>query len=162
MQSVSLLNKLFADLKMPALEIDVLDPNNQEYEGFDFCIAKTQYRSRLAKKTPKKAGYFLAIWEKDAENKNIPFVEREFPDYLIVNIIDGERKGLFIFPRLLLMQQGILSSGTKIGKMAFRVYTPWDKVLNASATKTAKWQLPFFVELPVSNLKADVLLQAYQ
>lgn len=171
MQSVILFNELFTDLKMPALENPVLegstldnliiDPHNQEYEGFDFSIADTRYRSRLARKTPKKAGYFLAIWEKDSESKNSPFAANAFPDYLIVNIIDGERRGQFIFPNIILMRHGILKSPSMPGKMAFRVYTPWDKDLNMSAAKTAKWQLPFFVALPASNPKMNPLLQAY-
>ncbi|UNM97401.1 MepB family protein [Ignatzschineria rhizosphaerae] len=151
MQSVTLLKTLFLTLGKPSPEIIALDPYNQEYEGFDFRVLNVNYRSRLARKTPKKAGYFLAIWEKDAENKNISFSEITFPDFLMVNILDGERKGQFIFPKWVLKQQGILSSSTKPGKMAFRVYTPWDTDLNRSAAKTAKWQLPFFVELPVDN-----------
>lgn len=80
---------------------------------------------------------------------------------MIVNIIDGERKGQFILPKSVLKQQGILASTTAPGKMAFRVYTPWDKDLNVSATKTAKWQIPYFIELPVENPKSHHLLQAY-
>lgn len=161
MKSVKLLKELFKSLQMPALEIDLLDPYNQEYEGFDFSVSQTTYRSRLAKKTPKKSGYFLAIWKKDSENKNIPFHENQFPDYLIVNIMDGEREGQFIFPKALLKQKGILRSITMPGKMAFRAYTPWDQDLNSSATKTAKWQIPYFVELPVENPTRDYLRQVY-
>lgn len=162
MKSVDLFNALFKSLEMPALEIKKLDPFNQEYEGFDFAISHAIFRSRLAKKTPKKAGYFLAIWEKDSENKNVPFNDNQFPDYLIVNIIDGERKGQFIFPKTVLKQQGILASTATPGKMAFRVYTPWDKDLNVNATKTAKWQRPYFVELSVEYSQNSVLLEAYR
>lgn len=161
MQSVTLLNTLFSTIGKPALEITTLDPYNQEYEGFDFTVLDLKYRSRLARKTPKKAGYFLAIWEKDVENRNIPFFDATFPDFLMVNILDGERKGLFIFPKAILRQQGILSSNAKQGKMAFRVYTPWDKDLNVSATKTAKWQLPFFVELPADGVDIEPLLSKH-
>ncbi len=162
MKSVKLLNELFKSLEMPVLEIDCIDPFNQEYEGFDFSVSQIRYRSRLAKKTPKKAGYFLAIWEKDLANKNIPFSAEAFPDYLIVNIIDGKRKGQFIFPKVLLKQQGILSSPTKLGKMAFRVYAPWDQDLNVSAMKTAQWQTPCFIELPAESFKRDNLRNVYR
>lgn len=162
MKSINLFNELFESLEMPAIEISELDPNNQEYEGFDFSVSQTRYRSRLAKKTPKKAGYFLAIWEKNSENKNIPFSAETFPDYLIVNIIDDERKGQFIFPKRVLQQQGILSSPAKLGKMAFRVYARWDQDLNSSATKTAKWQIPYFVELFVEDSTRDYLRQVYR
>ena len=161
MQSVTLFNVLFSTLGKPALEITRLDPYNQAYEGFDFNVRNIKYRSRLAKKTPKKAGYFLAIWEKDAENNNIPFSEIRFPDFLIVNILDEGRKGQFIFPKATLKQQGILSSDIKPGKMAFRVYTPWDRDLNMGAIKAAKWQRPFFVQLPADSADLDPLLNVY-
>ena len=161
MKSINLFNELFESLEMPAIEISELDPYNQEYEGFDFSVSQTRYRSRLAKKTPKKAGYFLAIWEKNSENKNTPFSAETFPDYLIVNIIDDERKGQFIFPKRVLQQQGILSSPAQLGKMAFRVYTRWDQDLNSSATKTAKWQIPYFVELTMPSAKESKLLRIY-
>lgn len=55
MQSVTLFNALFSTLGKPALEITRLDPYNQACEGFDFKVRNIKYRSRLAKKTPKKA-----------------------------------------------------------------------------------------------------------
>lgn len=149
MQTIHWYHQLVANSKMPAFTVLRCDSYNQEYEGFDFCFeqdSNVQYRSRLAKKTPKKAGYFLAIWEKNSENKNIPFDIEKFPDYLVVNIMDGNQKGRFFFPKSILLSQGILSSQTEKGKMAFRIYAPWDKNLNSNASKVAKWQLPFFVE----------------
>lgn len=148
MQTIQWYHQLIADSQMPAFTILRLDSYNQEYEGFDFCFEhdlNVQYRSRLAKKTSKKAGYFLAIWEKNSENKNVPFDIEKFPEYLVVNIMDGDQKGRFIFPKSILYSQGILSSPTEKGKMAFRIYAPWNKNLNSNASKVAKWQLPFFV-----------------
>ena len=40
--------------------------DNQEYK-----------RCRLAKKTPKKEGYFTVFWKKDQDNKNIPYTDRD-------------------------------------------------------------------------------------
>lgn len=37
---------------------------NHEYEAFNFKLAHHTFKSRLAKKTPKKTGYFVAIWQK--------------------------------------------------------------------------------------------------
>lgn len=46
---------------------------NKEYEAINLSINKISIKSRLAKKTPKKRGYFLALWKKDQENINVPY-----------------------------------------------------------------------------------------
>jgi len=53
---------------------------NEDYESI---LIKTKYdqkykRCRLAKKTPKKEGYFTVFWKKDQENKNIPYTESNY------------------------------------------------------------------------------------
>ena len=45
--------------------------DNQEYK-----------RCRLAKKTPKKEGYFTVFWKKDQDNKNILYTDRDLGDEL--------------------------------------------------------------------------------
>ena len=47
---------------------------NEKYEGILIKIKEEQEykRWRLAKKTPKKEGYFTVFWKKDSRNKNIP------------------------------------------------------------------------------------------
>ncbi|MFW7395241.1 MepB family protein, partial [Vagococcus fluvialis] len=57
---------------------------NEEYEGYTFNIGETAYRSRLAKLTPKKKGYFVAFWEKDDTNQNQAYSFKNSPDYLII------------------------------------------------------------------------------
>lgn len=49
------------------LEIIREELQNKEYRGMIVKTAKdgTMTRTRLAKKTDKKAGYFVAFWEKD-------------------------------------------------------------------------------------------------
>lgn len=136
--------------------VEHVDIYNSEYEGIDLSFNQQRYRSRLAKKTPKKNGYFLAIWEKDPAGNNKPYDYESFPDYLIINIIDGQQKGQFIFPKLVLKDKGILSAEDRQGeivqgKMAFRVYAPWNKDLNSAAKKSAKWQQAYFVEIAPGN-----------
>lgn len=122
-------------------------PFNQDYESISFNIDGTNYQSRLAKKTPKKKGYFLACWIKNFNNINIPYREDNFSDYLLVLILDVQNKGYFKFPKSVLIEKGILKSPSTKGKMAFRVYPNWENDLNATALKTQAWQVQYFYKL---------------
>ena len=62
--------------------------DNQEYK-----------RCRLAKKTPKKEGYFTVFWKKDQDNKNIPYTDEDLGDELLIVVIDGCHWGIFIIPK---------------------------------------------------------------
>jgi hypothetical protein len=55
--------------------------------------------------------------------------------------------GLFIFPKTILAEKGIISNAKKEGKRAFRVYSPWDLVKNNQAEKSKKWQFEYFYEI---------------
>ncbi|WP_229720029.1 MepB family protein [Oceanobacillus neutriphilus] len=120
-----------------------------EYEGTTFTINDTKYRSRLAKQTPKKDGYFVVFWEKDVNQRNEAYAYSESPDKIMISIIDKDLKGQFIFPKSLLLEKGILRTVDNKGKMAIRVYPSWEKSLNTSAKKTQAWQAPYFMN--VSN-----------
>ncbi|HFL0276011.1 TPA: MepB family protein, partial [Listeria monocytogenes] len=106
------------------LEIIQEELQNKEYRGMIVKTAKdgTTIRTRLAKKTDKKAGYFVAFWEKDEFGKNCPFDENDCADFLCIVVIDGDLNGLFVFPRQCLIDKGILTSEASIGKMAARFY----------------------------------------
>ncbi|MEQ5994228.1 MepB family protein [Staphylococcus saccharolyticus] len=87
------------------------------------------------------------MWKKNTGSINQPFNEEEFPEKLVVHIVDKERIGQFIFPKHALLAYGILSDGKNQGKMAFRVYPSWEKNLNNTARKTQKWQTQYFPAL---------------
>ncbi|MEG0328615.1 MAG: MepB family protein [Erysipelothrix sp.] len=130
------------------INLTLIEENqNQEYEGFRFEYERKIYRSRLAKKTPKKKGYFVAFYEKDNLNVNQAFSDDDPADITLVSIIDGNLKGIFIFPKEALKQHGILKTKSQKGKMAIRVYPSWEKDLNATATRTQKWQIEYFKDL---------------
>ena len=124
-----------------------LEEQNSDYEGAIFQLSHHIYRMRLAKLTPKKKGYFVAVWEKDTTGTNQAYSYEESPDKLIVSIIDGEKCGQFIFPKSTLLTYGILKNATQKGKMAFRVYPSWVSGLNATAKKTQAWQSAYFIDL---------------
>lgn len=128
------------------------EKQNSNYEGMTFFLGHHHIRSRLAKKTPTKKGYFVAAWEKDNFNQNKPFDDENSPDLLIISIMDQSKNGVFIFPKSTLVTQKILNSSKTTGKMAFRVYPSWENNLNKTATKTQLWQKAFFIDL---SLKID-------
>ena len=124
----------------------LVEEQNQAYEGLTFELNDETYRSRLAKKTPNKKGYFVVFWEKNRQNNNQPYAFESAPNQLIVLILDEEKQGVFLFPKKVLLEQGILRDETTKGKMAIRVYPTWENELNASARRTQKRQEAYFTD----------------
>lgn len=123
------------------------EKQNEEYEGMIFTINNQSFRSRLAKKTPTKKGYFVVFWEKDENNINQPFLFEESPQETLVFVSDNEKRGVFKFPKEILLKKGILKDDKSKGKMGIRVYPEWESDLNQTATKTQQWQLDYFTFL---------------
>lgn len=146
-QSVKLIKEVVAAIGNHEMDDLIQEEQNSEYEGVRFNLLNQTYRSRLAKSTPKKQGYFVVFWDKDDKDKNQPFSYLSSPDRVIVTVMDNEKVGQFIFPKTVLHKQGILSSEISKGKMAIRVYPSWISNLNPSAAKTQKWQVEYFVDL---------------
>ncbi|HDL0563398.1 TPA: MepB family protein [Staphylococcus aureus] len=119
---------------------------NQDYEALTFSFKEETYQSRLAKKTPTKAAYFVTCWTKDENNCNQPYSKEAFVDYLMIIVIDEELSGYFLFPRELLVEKGILTTFEHKGKMAFRVYPKWCNQLNKRTEQTQNWQCKYFFE----------------
>ncbi|MBF2400424.1 MepB family protein [Listeria seeligeri] len=117
-----------------AFEIVQYEKQNKEYQGMVIKTAKDgcTIRTRLAKKTEKKEGYFVAFDKKDS------------PDFLCIVVNDEDLQGLFVIPKQVLVEKGILRSEGIKGKMAVRFYPAWCENLNKTAQKTQKWQLDFF------------------
>ncbi|WP_076605209.1 MepB family protein [Arcobacter porcinus] len=125
-------------------EIIKVENQNIDYEGIVFQDNKcVKYRSRLAKKTPKKDGYFVAFYERK-NNINQAFNEQTSIDFLIILIVDDDKKGIFIIPKEECIKKGILSTSTSKGKMAMRFYPNWCHNLNNTALQTQKWQTIYF------------------
>ena len=91
----------------------------------------------MAKRTPKKEGYFTVFWKKDQNNKNIPYTN------------DNDKRGLFIIPKEVAIRKNILSTKDSNGKMSMRFYPPWCSNLNTTARATQKWQLQYFREIKI-------------
>ena len=151
----SLLNDLGLSPSLPTK-----DTYNSEYEGFCFQADGLSFRSRRAKKTPKKQGYFVAFWEKDTNNKNIPFSFEAFPDKLVISVIDGPLSGQFIIPKSVLREKKILKHKGITGKMALRFYPSWENSLNKTAQAAQKWQCDYFIDT-TNIIQKEKLAQLY-
>ncbi|MCG3402142.1 MepB family protein [Staphylococcus massiliensis] len=147
-QSLVLLRGLF---KMDKETIEI-EPFNQAYESCTFVYGRETYRSRIVHRTPKKKGYFTALWTKRDNGTNRPFRDSETCDYTIIMINDGAHQGYFRFPKQIMIHKGISSSSAHKGKMAFRVYPPWEDELNATAARSQSWQLRYFRKINNMNI----------
>ena len=88
---------------------------NEKYEGILIKIKDEQAykRCRLAKRTPKKEGYFTVFWKKDQNNMNIPYTKEDLGTELVIVVIDdNDNKGLFIIPNEVAIRKKILSTKT--------------------------------------------------
>lgn len=156
-ESVTLINQLLNQAGLPQVSEMDIEPFNVEYESCIFNINQKEYRSRKAKKTPNKKGYFVVFWIKDSNNKNRPYLWEETPEKLVITVIDGNKKGQFIFPRELLLQKNILKAENSNGKMAMRVYPDWEVELNKTAEHTQKWQSDYFIDLTHEINEASII-----
>ncbi|WP_052723889.1 MepB family protein [Paenibacillus wulumuqiensis] len=143
--SLQWIHSILLQANIPDITNLQIESQNAAYEGMTFEIDTHTFRSRLAKHTPKKKGYFVVFWEKDIDNNNRAYSDKECPDQVIVNVMDHDKQGQFIFPREILLKHGILRSGDQKGKMAMRVYPDWEDELNTAARRTQKWQLLYFI-----------------
>lgn len=139
------------------------EKQNSKYGAGLFELSCRTVRFRVANITPTKIGQFVAIWEKDMNNKNQPFSYEEAPDLLVITTLKNDTEyGQFIFPKEILFKQNIFRSSSTKGKMAIRVYPSWDRPTSKQAIKTQKWQLPYFVDMSHQNkLSREKIIKLY-
>ena len=82
------------------------------------------------------------MWKKDENNTNVPFIEDDLENQLIVNIVDDKRRGQFIFPKDILIKKGILKVMILRENGIESVST-----LGDTAAKTQVWQCAYFNEI---------------
>lgn len=65
---------------------------------------------RVAKTTPTKTGQFVTVWKRPHPAADIaPLDEADPVDVVIIAAADGAQHGLFIFPRSVLLERGVMS-----------------------------------------------------
>lgn len=133
------------------------DEYNNNYNGCNFKIDNKLICYREAKKTPKKAGYFVVLWRKGI-NGNEPYSERDLIDLYIIDI---PNKGFFIFPKTIMIHRSILMNNKSKGKMGFRIYIGDEKLTNEEAMRTETWQMEYYVDNKIwidMSVKASAML----
>lgn len=139
------------NFKITALRIDT---ESAEYDACQFTLNRKQIISRSSKITPKKVGQFVTFWKRaNAEAPIVPFDTDDNFDFFVVNIRTDNHFGQFVFPKAILIKKGIISTTTKEGKRAFRVYPSWDTPTSKQAEKTQKWQLYYFYDAKTVDLE---------
>lgn len=136
-----------------------LEEESKEYAACKFMIGNLSIISRIAKVTPTKIGSFVTFWKRENNGPIMPYHISDNFDFLIVNIVSQNNKGIFIFPKSALLQHNIIS-GSSEGKRAFRIYTPWDKPISKQGVKSKKWQIEYFSEMD-NEEKISLLLKNY-
>lgn len=124
-----------------------LETESKEYDGCQFELNNLRVISRTAKITPKKAGQFVTFWKRNKNGIIEPFQENDAIDFYVVNVKSKQSFGQFVFPKSVLIKQGIISTENKEGKRAFRVYPSWDIPKSKQAEQTQKWQLNYFYKI---------------
>ena len=125
----------------------LIEKENVKYGGCTFTLNDLHIRFRVAKITPKKIGQFVTLWKRIGKTP-APFDISDPVDFFVVSVRKEDLFGQFVFPKAALREKGIVSENSKGGKMAIRVYPPWDKTISPQAQKTQKWQLKYFLEIP--------------
>lgn len=129
----------------------VCESESQDYAAANLIINGRKIKFRTGKITPTKIGQFVTFWKRNEKNITIPYDQFDDFDFLIIQVQLNKLLGFFIFPKIILVEKGIVSSSTKEGKRGFRLYPSWDLAENSQAIATQKWQLLYFFEATISN-----------
>lgn len=127
----------------------IKEKESAAYGAYQFELNTQKILFRVAKTTPTKVGQFVALWKRNGPIQ--PFDLSDDITFFIINTKSRGRFGQFVFPKSVLSHQGILSTDSKEGKRGIRVYPSWDVTTNKQAQKTQKWQLNYFLEIPLDK-----------
>lgn len=123
-----------------------IEDESEDYGAAEFTINHHSIKFRVGKITPTKVGQFVTFWKRLGKGPILPYEFTDFFDFLVVSVRAENHFGQFVFPKAVLCEKGIISSGEKEGKRALRIYPPWDKADNSQAKKTQAWQLQYFIK----------------
>jgi len=132
------------------------EEQNADYGAYVFNLNGISIRFRVAKITPTKVGQFVTLWERIGNGSIQPYDVSDAVDLFVISTRKGSHFGQFVFPKAVLCDHDIVSDQGEGGKRAIRVYPPWDNPTSRQAMRTQKWQLEYFMEIPV-NIPIDVV-----
>ncbi len=136
------------------------EPESQEYAACNFQLDGEPIIFRLAKTTPKKTGQFVTIWNRNEKGITQPFSVTDNFEFLIIAVTKEDQFGLFIFPKIVLSSNKILSGNSQNGKRGIRIYPAWDLTTNKQAYKTQVWQTTYFLDIS-QNKSVDLKKAAF-
>ncbi len=109
--------------------------------------------------TAKKVGQFVTFWKRDLDGKTAPFdMNNDFAFYLIA-IEENENFGFFVFPKVILENENLISTEQKKGKRGFRIYANRHFLTNKQAEKNKLWQTKYFTDYSDSE---DFILNQFR
>ncbi|MDI6046369.1 MepB family protein [Flavobacterium yafengii] len=139
-----------------------IEKESTEYSACKFDLNTVKILFRVSKITPTKIGQFVTFWKRSENGPIEPYAVSDAIDFFIINTKSNDKFGQFIFPKSVLSQQEIISTDLKEGKRGIRVYPPWDLTISKQAQKTQKWQLEYFLEIPLNkSVNLDRAKQLY-
>ncbi|MBB3697223.1 MepB family protein [Flammeovirga yaeyamensis] len=133
------------------------EEESKDYHACRFKLNNQLIISRKAKITPKKVGQFVTFWKRDQGQPIRPFHEKDNLDFFVINVQNDKQLGQFVFPKSVLIQKAILSTGSKEGKRGFRVYPIWDTPISKTAEKTQTWQLKYFIKIDEQTCEKKIM-----
>lgn len=96
-----------------------LESESKEYAACRFDLNGLHIISRNSKITTKKTGQFVTFWQRNGKGTIAPFHQYDYFNFFIVNVQNDDRIGQFVFPKTVLIKNGIISSDKKEGKEVF-------------------------------------------
>jgi len=124
-----------------------LNSESVAYGACSYELDGLKIEHRTSKTTPTKSGQFVTIWKRSEEGITTPFDISDDIDFVVITSGSSENLGQFIFPKAVLIEEGIFSQNGKGGKRGIRVYPPWDTTQGKQATKTQDWQAKYFLTI---------------
>ncbi len=130
----------------------VREAESAEYGACRLALDGRTVVFRVAKTTPTKVGQFVTLWKRPTPDAEIaPLDSDDGVALVVVSVGDATHRGQFVFPQKTLVEKGVMSRAHKGGKRAIRVYPPWSQPVVPEAVRTQKWQLQYFLPLPLDG-----------
>jgi len=123
-----------------------------DYGACTLVLNGLRVRYRVAKTTPTKVGQFVTLWKRVDHGFIQPFDASDPIDAFIVSSRSGPHFGQFVFPKAVLVAQGVMAINSQGGKRAMRVYPPWDTTTSRQAQRTQAWQQAYFLDMSDGRL----------
>lgn len=125
----------------------VIDSESEEYQACSFKLNSFEIIHRFSKITPTKIGQFVTIWKRNNKGITAPFDVSDNFDFIVITSKSDKNLGQFVFPKAVLLENGIISNNNTSGKRGIRVYPPWDIPTSKQAEKTQIWQTKYFYSI---------------